>query len=210
MWERVKSESQDSAEDGTLNEGLLSPSTLEKSEIRISHLGDRSMIVQVPNVVIISPDEEKEGTNFPPTSTPMVRVKDPTRTDDLHESYIDSPPATPSLRPCFLSQQLPPQPMIMTPMPLLPSKKKKKSRPVDLLFVKSTNSPVKSGFSPMTPAIKRLLTPSHREPTVVPLNMLQRKETPLFIVHPITGNFILSVCLSAVSSIMLSLIRQHI
>ena len=185
MWEKVGSKSQNSSEDDTLNEGRLA-SAEEESVLKISHVAKDSVIVSVPNVLISSPnDQDRSGkTCFPPTSTPMVSgTVDEKKTDDLHESYIDNP-ANETVNLMTKPNLHPPHPMIITPVMKF---MRRKSRPMDLVFFNSPRMSPASAFSPMTPAIKAMLTPCIREPSLVPLNTVAKPDKPLHIVHPITG-----------------------
>lgn len=82
-------------------------------------------------------------------------------------------------------------------MRLMSRKSKPIPAPFKLLKPKVDLLKVAPPMTPMTPALKEVLTPSKMEPNLVPLNPLTPAQgRPLFIVHPITGrtSFFLRVC----------------
>ncbi|XP_052063093.1 LOW QUALITY PROTEIN: fatty acid synthase-like [Mytilus californianus] len=193
LWERVQFESQNSEEDendDTLNEARLA-SACESVDLKISQPSKDVVIVRVPNVQITLLDEPDSKTFCPPdyraTSTPMVTLRVHKKSDDLHESYIDIPLSDNSTcikKDSLVVKLLPPNPMIVTPVP---EKRRKKSRPMDLVFINSPGMSPAKAFTPMTPSIRILLTPAIKEPSLVPLNSSPKQDKPLYIVHPITG-----------------------
>ena len=73
-------------------------------------------------------------------------------------------------------------------MRLMSKKSKPIPAPFKLLKPKVDLLKMAPPMTPMTPALKDVLTPSKIEPNIVPLNPLSHAQgRPLFIVHPITG-----------------------
>ncbi|XP_071176050.1 fatty acid synthase-like [Mytilus edulis] len=194
LWERVQFDSQNSEDDendDTLNEAQLA-SACESIDLKISQPSKDVVIVRVPNVQITLLDDTDGKMLFPPdyraTSTPMVTLRVDKESDDLHESYIDIPLSDNSImcskKESLVPKLLPPQAMIVTPVP---DKRRKKSRPMDLVFINSPGMSPGKAFTPITPSIRSLLTPAIKEPSLVPLNSSSKHDKPLYIVHPITG-----------------------
>ncbi|CAG2232810.1 FASN [Mytilus edulis] len=193
LWERVQFDSQNSEDDendDTLNEAQLA-SACESVDLKISQPSKDVVIVRVPNVQITLLDDTDGKMLFPPdyraTSTPMVTLRVDKESDDLHESYIDIPLSDNSImcskKESLVPKLLPPQAMIVTPVP---DKRRKKSRPMDLVFINSPGMSPGKAFTPITPSIRSLLTPAIKEPSLVPLNSSSKHDKPLYIVHPIT------------------------
>ena len=79
-------------------------------------------------------------------------------------------------------------------MKLMAKKSKPIPAPFKLLKPKIDLLKVAPPMTPMTPALKDVLTPSKMVPTLVPLNLLSGAQgRPLFIVHPITGKLCTSL-----------------
>ncbi|XP_069113193.1 fatty acid synthase-like isoform X2 [Argopecten irradians] len=116
------------------------------------------------------------------TSTPMVTITED-KVDNLHESYIE--PISGSNK---LQVKGAKGPNFLSPLSLSGISNFKSTRPishqVDLLFVGPPRTP-------LTPAIRAVLTPSSHEPTIVPLNSAQTGSKTVFMVHPITGKLTL-------------------
>jgi hypothetical protein len=179
FWECEKGEpnSQNGGNDDALDESGIQP---ESSDLKISSVGPDAVVVRVPNVLIMSPDEKH---SFQPTSTPMATVVKEDMSVDLHESYIYIPPV--HKKKVRRISCLPPRPMIIAPVEV--PKKRRHSRPVELFFsANSCGLTPGNVFAPMTTAIKELLQPAKREPSLVSLNDVLSLDKPLFVVHPIT------------------------
>ena len=74
-------------------------------------------------------------------------------------------------------------------MRLMNKKSKPIPAPFKLLKPKVDLLKLAPPMTPMTPALKDVLTPSKIKPNIVPLNPLSHAQgRPLFIVHPITGD----------------------
>jgi hypothetical protein len=68
MVEKEEPNSQNGGNDDALDESGIQP---ESSDLKISSVGPDAVVVRVPNVLIMSPDEKD---SFQPTSTPMATV----------------------------------------------------------------------------------------------------------------------------------------
>ena len=77
-------------------------------------------------------------------------------------------------------------------MRLMSKKSKPIPAPFKLLKPKVDLLKMAPPMTPMTPALKDVLTPSKMEPNLVPLNpLISAQGRPLFIVHPITGKTVM-------------------
>ena len=199
----------ESASGHTLEEKSLEESYLEEGrELSETAASKREQIIRKTGQLDISEIKKEKRTGKEKKVTISKAVKSGTKDTDTYDG--GQTVTTPKGRKSETKGMLPtiqvteePDGSLYSPAPdkpgtpavkessfmkLMSKKSKPIPAPFKLLKPKVDLLKVAPPMTPMTPALKDVLTPSKLMPVLVPLNPLSAsQERPLFIVHPVTG-----------------------